>query len=63
MEVWRFSQREGKAVGDLTIITGVGRGSLHAFQPVVSGTGVFRFSFYFFLFLPSRFELLTRRET
>lgn len=36
MEVWRFSQMEGTEVGDLTIITGMGRGSLHAFQPVVS---------------------------
>lgn len=35
-EVWRSSQRDGTAVGDLTIITGVGRGSLHAFHPVVS---------------------------
>ena len=36
-EIWRHSQREGTSLGDLTIITGQGRGSLHAFQPVVSG--------------------------
>ncbi|CBJ28259.1 conserved unknown protein [Ectocarpus siliculosus] len=35
VEVWRFSQREGTALGDLTIITGMGRGSLHAFQPII----------------------------
>eukprot|EP00903_Cladosiphon_okamuranus_P011015 g10404.t1 len=34
-EVWRSSQRDGTVVGDLTIITGVGRRSLHAFHPVL----------------------------
>ncbi|CAM9907137.1 unnamed protein product, partial [Ascophyllum nodosum] len=36
-EVWRFSQRQRATTGDrdLTIITGVGKGSLHAYQPVV----------------------------
>lgn len=42
-EVWRLSQKKGTALGDLTIITGVGKGSLHAFEPVVSFSHSFAF--------------------
>lgn len=35
-EILRFLQLNDTTVGDLTIITGVGKGSLHALQPVVS---------------------------